>query len=325
MAQDCTPGQPCDTPLTEDDPATPEIEPNEPDAPNYPKNSYGASCDSDVMNQMYAKAYLQAERQNMLAQAVMRKPDSVLEYSCFDQIASLTATVAAGIFSENQTWRKYGVPITTGSNTEATGEINTENVDTVAPVRLNTYMPTDRMDQAINNLVLESMENYYRNNYWHNFLGGEMRGIDAPLLVRLSTDAYNCGRMNTIYNWAKCDQLDNAEDAFYDFEYLTQTDPRAFPQTCDAIPERMNQGTIDIANNEDFVYASFQKLENAYFERLTGDECSEPIPTGVTVYIKDIRFDEQGKRIPGADPTPFEEHFCTNPGCYYNQGACVKE
>lgn len=59
------------------------------------------ACDGDVMNQMYARAFLEGEREVVIAESEIRKPDSVFELTCFDQLAYLNAKKFNPIFSES--------------------------------------------------------------------------------------------------------------------------------------------------------------------------------------------------------------------------------
>ena len=43
-----------------------------------------AACDADFMNQIYARAFIESDREVAVAQQYVSRPDSVLELSCFD-------------------------------------------------------------------------------------------------------------------------------------------------------------------------------------------------------------------------------------------------
>ena len=53
--------------------------------------SSSRACDADFMNQITAKATLEAQRDMIVNQVHIAKPDSVLSYSCFDQKADALA------------------------------------------------------------------------------------------------------------------------------------------------------------------------------------------------------------------------------------------
>ncbi len=50
-----------------------------------------ATCDGDFYNVMSNRAWMESEREMEVAQRLILKPDSVLEYSCFDQILEANA------------------------------------------------------------------------------------------------------------------------------------------------------------------------------------------------------------------------------------------
>lgn len=54
--------------------------------------SSSRACDADFMNQITAKATLEAQREMMVNQTHIARPDSVLAYSCFDEKARVLAT-----------------------------------------------------------------------------------------------------------------------------------------------------------------------------------------------------------------------------------------
>lgn len=81
------------------------------------------TCDGDFMNQIYARSYMESERQMVTAQSIVRKPDSVLQYTCFDKLASVTATEAGSIFSDSEDWHDTRVNIAvTGSGSGFLGQ-----------------------------------------------------------------------------------------------------------------------------------------------------------------------------------------------------------
>jgi len=72
----CLPGLPCvEAAYTGADPTA---------NPKYNKAGGDNACDADFMNQIYARSYIEAEREVAVAAQDVVKPDSVLELSCFD-------------------------------------------------------------------------------------------------------------------------------------------------------------------------------------------------------------------------------------------------
>lgn len=94
----CVAGLPCVTPMTPNYPNDGEITPNT-SGENAAK-SESELCDADFMNQIYARSMLHAEREHGMLQTILRKPDSVLEYSCFETHLNMAASRVPRTFSE---------------------------------------------------------------------------------------------------------------------------------------------------------------------------------------------------------------------------------
>lgn len=102
-AGSCSPGIPCTTYTLS---AQPDAGTNA--SYNGPKTGQpapytGGSCDGNFMNQIISQAYLGASREKIMSQQLIQKPDSVLAYTCFDQILGQTAQFG-GVFSESTTF-----------------------------------------------------------------------------------------------------------------------------------------------------------------------------------------------------------------------------
>ncbi len=110
----CLPGLPCVVPLTPNNPNSATDGPNRSGAHNVNK-SESEACDADFMNQIHARAFLEASRENILSEVTIRKPDSVLEYTCFDQALQDSATYAGPIFTESTRWQDTSVQNLGGS------------------------------------------------------------------------------------------------------------------------------------------------------------------------------------------------------------------
>ncbi|MCD8497861.1 MAG: hypothetical protein LRZ85_07145 [Alphaproteobacteria bacterium] len=107
MAQTCTPGIPCTT--------------YAPDKGANNTKTDSKTCDGDVMNQIHARAFMEAQRENIVNQLSIRKPDSILSYTCYDQYLAVAAKNAPPIFSEaedkwkdiypNWDWMRVGMSV----------------------------------------------------------------------------------------------------------------------------------------------------------------------------------------------------------------------
>ncbi len=314
-AAPCLPGLPCDVPLTpDDDPFDGVIEPNQPGTPNAPKlglSSY--ACDADFMNQIYAKAFLEAEREVVINNALMLKPDSVLEYSCFDQDAAAVALFAGPVFSESTRWAPTTINVLPGS------------------VTINVNMGDTRLDTSIEQLVLESLKVYVDENFAHDFLGGAATGDNntiANTVAGIST--LPCDFMYLVQDVSRCDDF-ALNSRFMTFETyfstpaLINNDPRTLPETCPS-GHQITQATINIAKNTDWTFAAFDRLDALLpFQRAGfppaagGNSCESaiPIPTGVITFYEEYGSDPAGNPIT-IEKYPYEDKVCSNPDCLFD-------
>ncbi len=87
----CLPGLPCIEAAYEGDDPTAN--------PKYNKAGADEACDADFMNQIYARSFIEAEREVAIAAQDVVKPDSVLELSCFDYQAKTSLETHNPYFS----------------------------------------------------------------------------------------------------------------------------------------------------------------------------------------------------------------------------------
>ncbi len=308
----CIPGLPCFVLKTPNDSFDPDDGPNVV-GPNASKSSSGA-CDADFMNQIYARALIEAERENVMGQTVIRKPDSVLEYTCFDQIVSATAVHAGPLFSESEFWKDINVNVQAG----AAGDLP-------ANVNLNVFMGNKSLDNVLKVLVLDSLNNYVDTNFAHDFFG-DTSETNNTIAAGIGDGSYDCAIMNSLYHFAKCNDL-AVDDPFLSFEQLALFDPRAEPEECNPAETQITAKYINIANNapnwgEEYGYVNFDALSENYLDRLLMDppdfDCHNPaIPTGRTVIIEVKEIGDTGK-VTIIKTDEFKEHICSNPSCYYD-------
>lgn len=325
---DCIPGLPCNVCLTENEPSpehddgpNAELRSGTTPSPNEPKHGGSKACDADFMNQIYAQSFMQAQRSTTLSEMVIRKPDSILELSCFDQLASLAAVTAAPLFTESRQWDNVNVPIW--------GNLNKKIVDDVRPVNINTYMEDDRQDNSIREVVLKSLIAYLNGSFDHPLGGGAASGLPQTDTdsIDIFTTAYNCSFMNQIHFWSKCRNM-NEDDPFFSFQDLTSDsfDPRLLPQECDAAP-LIEEDIFNLARNEGEQYVAIDQIDNVYVDEMlasdTTQKCKDvkPIPTGLTFdkykYTTGL-FGTTNRTKTGS----YEDHVCPKPGCYYDGTDC---
>lgn len=289
-------------------------------------------CDTQYWKQMSARAWMEAEREIMMNQNLIFKPDSVLEYTCFDQMINLTAHSGSKIFTHTD---YFGSPII-------------EDSDSVG------------LPKSLDKVVYSALQNYINGNFGHDFLGGRAQKLSIgnkdleivpPIPER--TEGYICNTMANVWQAAKCANfIDNEDfedtDGFYPFErikghngtpdiagYDTLKETRRFPKACAGsvgtplgptavIGSLGPAGTwtdqIALANNETLypfqqplaeTYSNVNALTAAYGSD-NGEggtvQCGEAIATGVTVYTST------------SDNENWEDGVCLNSGCRYQRG-----
>lgn len=353
----CTPGIPCTgydvtaTPTSGTDAAL-----NGPKT-GRPAPHTGGMCDGNFMNQIYAKAYMEASREVILNEQLIHKPDSVLEYTCFDQFIALNAHNAGMIFSEADTFDSRDVDLCTaddgcGSSTQS----------------YSVNYADDHLDDVLEVLLLSTLDNYITNNFAHTFLGGETSVNNNINASSIGGNSYDCTHMQTVWDLAKCRDF-GEDDQFFNFETLSTADPRILINECSPgqsmasgsgsntpmlITENprcpaagggpyavtnINNDITRVANNCEFLFVIYDGMLR-YFERLRAPGtvigvsppviCQPPIPTGMTVLIRRhtlYQFPGFESQLPNLSPTDstHNDMFCPNPGCYYDYtlGVCL--
>lgn len=300
QAQTCIPGIPCVVNKTANDPLKADDGPNI-TGPNKSKTDNGG-CDADFMNQIYARAYLEAERENVMNKISIRKPDSVLEYTCFDQMVALVGQRAGPLFTESVFWNNMTVPI--GGAIQRSPRPN---------VTLNVYLGDTKLDTSLQALVLSSLNTYTTTNFGHSFLGGSAGAMPLP-----ATSIYNCDFMNSVHFLAKCNNFAE-DDQFLTFDTLATFDPRALPALCPAGQTGIKTALIHLASNKDFASVNFDPVRT-YLERMTPVKCDAipAVPTGLKAIIERKSVDASGN-VKVVETTIYDEKICPNPACYYDQ------
>ncbi len=238
-----------------------------------------APCDSLYLETLSSRAWLEAQREITQNQNIILRPDSVIEYTCFNMFLRELSDHASGLISEQG---GNGIP----ANATA-------------------------MDNILERLVGDAMREYITQNFSQHFmLGGHQAGFPIdhfPLSVSAGT--YNCDKMNLVWQAAKCINLvrNTDTDGFYTFqEYATDAvDKRRLPfAAC---------GSINTTWTENITFGLGTgpwtgDLLVTYLDQTTPDAgCSgTPIPTGINV-----------SRSSGT-PTNYQEKICLQPGCRYD-------
>jgi hypothetical protein len=281
-------------------------------------------CDPEHWDSLKYRAWTEAEREVMQNQNLIYKPDSVLEYTCFNRFADLLASQAIDLFSETQKW--------------------------------GLILPDDSMDKALQSLVGKAVQNWICFNYenkegYHNngaiatdcpvkngnlrydLLGGRISGLDYEP-AEISGGDYSCMIMENIWLKAKCKNFVDVpdEDGFFTLkEYTEKDDVRFLPDRCEGIQERFAKNLEGAVDDDPFDNKDTTKWNEddtiTYIKRFDPGNCnkrdnsgkliSPPIDTGLLV-----------RRNP--EPREYYEKICVAPGCYYEptsktEGNCVKQ
>ncbi len=278
------------------------------------------ACDPAYWTTMKERAWLEAEREIMQNQNLIFKPDSVLEYTCFDKFLNHAAKNLGDIFVHTN---YFGDPIIA----------RTEN--------------PEGQGHAIKTAVFDAMKSYLESNYDPDFLSGRAPkmqkppGItnlgNAPEVTTENGNNYsNCRVMAEVWMASKC--LNFAEDefvsdSFHPFVtiekgpnskvddvpgYTTYEDVRIWPTLCSNMTASKWETTYNRANNMNDFFYEFQNPTKKAFEEVRkmvepgacGDD-TPAIMTGVTVVLS------------GTDSSGEPDGFCTNPGCTYTGGECL--
>jgi len=271
-------------------------------------------CDPGYYDSLEARAWLEAQREITQNQNLIYKPDSVLEYTCFDRHLYELAEHAEDMFSENTRWG---------------GNVLGANQDT-------------HMDAALLRLVISAFDEYDQANFAHNLLGGRVRsgdglgwidppgepdgatGLEFSIESDLDYDApvidivdiggsYTCSVMQSVWQRAKCSNFIDSvgDDGFFTFdEYAERLDPRRFPTACAQLDNWQEQ--IDIAtppleaDDPPWEFdATVTYLERLFPEEGCGAAATNKVKTGL------VAFNSQGS------PKYYNEHVCLVPGCYW--------
>jgi hypothetical protein len=205
-------------------------------------------CDSRIWESLEARAWLEAEREIAQDQHMVFKPDSVLEYTCFNQLLPLTGAIIGPIFTENQEW--------------------------------GGVLPEDALDNALESLVAAAVSEFLFLNFGHTYLGGRAAEGEG------GGSAF-CDAMAFIWPTAKCwNVMTDAQDGFYSFEqYEEMDDVRLLPEPCES--DGRWGAFIDIAMRDPPWYPPFaettDEISEIVRERLIPGACDIVIPVEVTV------------------------------------------
>jgi hypothetical protein len=243
-------------------------------------------CDPQYYDSLRSRAWLEAQREITQNQNLIFKPDSVMEYTCFDKYMNVLAYEAQNMFSETTRW--------------------------------GTVLGSNSMDNALQNLVGSALNRYIAANYSHTFLGGRSTTNYTPgNIAGAAGSSYVCNNMRDVWKESKCMDFaqNSTTDGFYTFEnYQNSADKRTLPTACNnnGLAGRWGTEIGRATANASTPWAEDNIV--TYFNLLDPSACNAntlAIETGITV--------QRSK----ASPTTYLEKACIPAGCRYvpTQGA----
>ena len=155
------------------------------------------TCNATYYESLKSRAWLESQRKMRQVENYIFKPDSVLDYACFDIESNIAAKEIEEIFSEYHSGHCF----------------------------------PDALDCALQDIVISTLEKYQTSNFNHSFLGGHS-GLSR--VAHNSSNRTMCSVMKDVWALAKCRNFaENAgTDGFLSFKDYASTDPRLLPTAC---------------------------------------------------------------------------------------------
>lgn len=225
-------------------------------------------CDPNYYKSLKARAWLEAQREITQNQNLIYKPDSVLQYTCFNKHLNVLASRAGSMFSENPKWGGAAIGMT----------------------------------GTLNGLVNNALQSYLGANYSHKMLGD--RSSQNYSVSAVSPGSYSCDMMNKVWMAAKCQNfiVNAGNDGFFTFdEYANSNDKRFEPSQCTAIKStwqnNIKEALTAVPWTRDTINP-FQKELN--FDSATSCNSITPVPTGIKIFTTSgATLDEKICIMPG--------------------------
>lgn len=268
------------------------------------------ACDPEYMQALKARAWLEAQREITQNQNLISKPDSVLQYTCFNKFlnnaaSNFTIENLKRPFSETDEWKTTGF---SGTST----------------------------DEALSKVVGQALKSYLDQNFKHTALGGRLSVDLASTHVDTVTSdgKYSCDIMKQVWELARCQNfMARKEDGFYDFEYYKSNDPRNLPSgyaACSA-GSAMTKDTLSEAWDLAMKIAFNQ--QQAKFVMPAGDDGKldetkykvDEVKTHLDLIMpencSDVKPIRTGLMVTRGD-SEHPDMVCPAPGCTFDGGAC---
>lgn len=150
-----------------------------------------STCSYDTWNILVNQGLIQAQRENIMNQRYITKPDSVLEYTCFDELLRVVGEDTGRIFSMSDFWVNKDTVLRNGSTV----------------ITLTTSLNSDSLLNALSAAVIQSLEAYVSMGFWHEYLASTSPDTtisDGP-----------CNAMAAVWSASQCQNIDGIGNEIY--------------------------------------------------------------------------------------------------------------
>jgi hypothetical protein len=205
------------------------------------------TCDTNFWDVLRARAWEEANREITQNQNLIAKPDSVLQYICFDSYMEHLARYSenggpedpdgtGGIF--------YDLYVLLRRIPGSIDPALTDGLDMNSVLEILIF---DSLEDGVSALSIADAggataavcgrDHYLEANFDHNMLGGRS-GISGDLGSSIGDNAYSCNRMRQVWEAAKCYNFQTrAHDGFFNFDQYrareaADRDYRELPTEC---------------------------------------------------------------------------------------------
>ncbi|MGH1399392.1 MAG: hypothetical protein ACRBCT_09280, partial [Alphaproteobacteria bacterium] len=290
------------------------------------------SCDSDFYDVMEARGTMEAVREMEIAQALILKPDSVMEYSCFSDTAGAVQSWADGVFSDaifssemfqdppemftpaDDATSSFPQFLPTIDDTAVT-PFHYGGQDTVIfgpnpPPGLPEIFGSGRLDMAMGNLVFQSLDSFHFDNFFHAYAGGAFFPRPGSVVPNV------CNPMDLVWEFFKCQNFNAAfHDAhFIRLEDFPSFDPRFRPLNiaCSDPNRNATLQAVLAASKTAPGGAGGVEAVVTYMDLMDSASCSslDPVFTGIKVF-----------RNSPLGMISYEDAVCPAAGCYFDPAA----
>lgn len=268
------------------------------------------------MDVVEARAWMEGQREVEIAERLILKPDSVLEYSCFDDLLNKLGVGANTMFSDNIFSTALFTLHPATAPRPAIGGVTPQTPLNLGPNYANPPVSPRQLfqtglDSDLSQVVYDPMFQFLVQSFAHVYAGGTYTSASAG-----SSSA--CNPMQAVWDFVKCQDFD--KNLFRTFQQMALLDPRDMPTPCGDPNHSTNwinmmtaaypppasptsPGGIDIIPTS-------AKMYNPVLSNLSGCSAAGPVPTGIQVT---------------AGGSTYPDAVCPVPGCYYggSGGSCT--